>query len=57
MCKQISSNSYKNKNTYKLFTYKWYMYKYLTVCKQKIDVKIKLFVLVCNTWKYLTVFR
>ena len=39
--KQISSNSFKNKIIYKLFTYKSYMYNHLTVCKQMTDVKSK----------------
>ena len=33
MCKEISSNSYKNKITYKLFAYKSYIYNHLIVCK------------------------
>ena len=33
VCKQIRSNSFKNEITYKLFTYKSYMYMHLNVCK------------------------
>ena len=33
MCKQISSNSFKNKITNKLLNYKWYMYNH--VCANK----------------------
>ena len=37
--KEISSNPFKNKINYKLFTYKSYTNKHLTVSKQMIDVK------------------
>ena len=40
VCKQISSNSSKNKITHKLFTYKSYMYNQLTMCKQMTNVKL-----------------
>ena len=40
VCKQINSNSCKNKISYKLFTYKSYMYNHLTVCKLMTDVKL-----------------
>ena len=53
MCKQISSNSFKNEITRKLLTYKSYMYMYLNVCKQMIDVRLLLSHI--NTWNYLTV--
>ena len=36
----MNSNSLKNNITYKLFTYKSYMYNHLTVSKQMIDVKL-----------------
>ena len=39
MCKQISSGSFKNEITYKLFIYKFYMNIHLTVCKQMFDSK------------------
>ena len=42
MCKQVSYNSFKNEITYKLFTYKSYMYIYLNVCKQMTDIKLLL---------------
>ena len=32
------SNLLKNQIIYEVFTYKWYMYIHLTVCKQMIDV-------------------
>ena len=38
VCKQISSNSFKNEITYKLFTYKSYMYIHSNVCKKMSDV-------------------
>ena len=38
--KKINSNSFKNKITNKLFTYKSYMCNYLTVCKHMTDVKL-----------------
>ena len=50
MCKQISSKSFKNEITYKLFTYK-YMYILLNVCKQMTD--IKLLQLHSNIWNHL----
>ena len=53
VCKVICSNSFKNEITYKLFTYKSYMYIYLNVCKQMADVKLLL--LHSNTWNHLTV--
>ena len=37
--KQICSNSFKNEITYKLFTYKSYMYIHLDEWKQMTDVK------------------
>ena len=40
LCEQISSNSFENKITHELFTYKSLMYNHLTVCKQMTDVKI-----------------
>ena len=40
MCKQISSNLFKNEITYKLFTSKSYMYIHLSVCKEMTDIKI-----------------
>ena len=33
MYKQISSKTFKNKITYKLFPYKSYLYNHLTMCK------------------------
>ena len=39
MCKQISSNSFKNEIAYQIFIYKSYVYIQLTVCKQMTDVK------------------
>ena len=36
---QISSNSFKNEITHKLFTYKSYKYIHLNVRKQMTDVK------------------
>ena len=51
--KQISSNSFKNKFTYKLFTYKSYMYSHLNKCEQMTDVKLLL--VHSSTWNYLTV--
>ena len=38
----MNSNSFKNEITNKLFTYKLYMYIYLTVCKQMTNVKLLL---------------
>ena len=55
MCKQISSNSFKNEITYKLFPYKSYMYIHLNVSKQMTDVKLLLFQ--SNSWNYLTVWK
>ena len=55
MFKWISSNSLKNQITYKLVTYKWYMYIYLNACKQMTDVKLLL--LHCNTWNHLTLYK
>ena len=52
--KQISSYSFKNRITNKLFTYKPYIYNYLTVCKQ-MTVKLWLLVLHSNIWNHLTV--
>ena len=40
MYQQISSNSFENKITYKLFIYKSYMSNHLTVSKQMIDIKL-----------------
>ena len=51
--KEISSNSFKNEITNKLFTYKSYMYIHLNVCKQMTDVKLLL--LYSRTWNHLTV--
>ena len=53
MCRQISSDSFKNEITYQLFIYKSYMYVYLNVFKQMTDVELLL--LHSNTWNYLTV--
>ena len=50
--KQNSSNSFKNKITFNLFTYKSYMFIHLNVCKQIIYVKLSL--LHTNTWRHLT---
>ena len=55
MCKQISSNAFKNEITNKLFTYKSYMYIHLNVCKQMTDGKLLL--LYSNTWNHLTVYK
>ena len=55
VCKQISSNSFKNESTKKLFTYKSFMNIDLNVCKQITDVKLLL--LHRNTWTHLTVFK
>ena len=51
----MSCNSFKNEITYKLFTYKSYMYIYLDVCKQMTDIKLLL--LHRNTWNHLTEYR
>ena len=40
MCKQITSHSFKNMITYKLFIYKSFMDKYLIVCEAMTDVKL-----------------
>ena len=40
MCKQIISNSFKNKIVYKLFTHKSYMYNNLTVWKEMTDFEL-----------------
>ena len=40
MYNQISSNSFKNKITFKQFIYKLYMYNHLTVYEQMTDVKL-----------------
>ena len=58
VCKQISSYSFKNKITNKLFTYihlnyEIYTYIYLNVCKQMI---VKLFMLHSNNWNHLTIY-
>ena len=52
MCKQNSSDSFKNEINYKLFPYKLYMYIRLNVYKQMTDVK--LLFLHSNTWNHLT---
>ena len=39
VCKQINSDSFENKITYKVLTYKWYMYNHLTVWKLVINSK------------------
>ena len=52
MCKPASSNFFKNKITYKYFTYKSYLYVHLNVWKQITDVILLL--LHSNTWKQLT---
>ena len=46
--KKISSNSFRNKITYKLFPYKSDMYNHLNECKHMTGVK--LLVLHSNTW-------
>ena len=51
MCKEITSYSFKNEFTNKLFPYKSYMYIYLNVFKQITDVKLLL--LHSNTWNHL----
>ena len=53
MYKQINDNSFINKITDKLFSYKWYKYNHLTVYTQMIDVK--LFVLHSSTWNHLII--
>ena len=53
LCKQVRSDSFENKITHKLFTYKLYIYNNSTVCKQMTDVK--LLMLHNNTRDYLTV--
>ena len=40
LCRQISSNSFKNEITYKLFTYKSVLHIHLNVYKQITDVKL-----------------
>ena len=42
VCKQISSNSFKNEINYKLFSYKSYMHIHLNMCKQMTDVELLL---------------
>ena len=54
VCQKFSPNSFKNGITYKLFTYKSYMYIQLNVCKQMI---VTLLLLHRNTWNYLTVWK
>ena len=54
LCKQISCNSFKNKITYKFFSYKSYMYIHLDVWKQMTDAKLLL--LHSNTWNHLTLY-
>ena len=49
----IHSYSFENKITYKLLTYKSYMYNRLTECKQMTDDK--LLMLHSNTWNPSTV--
>ena len=39
-CKLMSCDSFKKKITYKVFTYKSYMYIHLNVSKQMTDVKL-----------------
>ena len=50
--KQISSNSFKNEITDKLFTYKSYMYIYLNVRKQMTHIRLLL--LHSNIWNHFT---
>ena len=52
-CKQISSNLKKDKITYKLFSYKSYIYNHSPMSKQISDVK--LLELHWNTWNQLSV--
>ena len=52
MCKQISSNPFKNEITKKLIVL-YIMYIYLNVCKQMTDIQLLL--LHSNTWNHLTV--
>ena len=49
----MSSNSFKNEITYKLFTHKSCMYINLNECKQMTDVKLLL--LHSNSWNLLSV--
>ena len=51
MCKQISSNSFENEITYKLFDYKSYMCIHLNVYKM---TNVKLLLLHRNTRNHLT---
>ena len=53
MCKQISCNSYKNKNYVQTIRLKTYMYIHLSLCEQMTDFKLLL--LPSNTWNQLTV--
>ena len=55
MCNQISSNSFKNKITNKLFNYKSYMHIHSNVCKQMTGVKLLL--LHSNTVNHFTVHK
>ena len=52
MCKQISSNSFKNEITYKLFTYKSYTYPFNYANKWLIVNRI-----ICVRLKYLKPFN
>ena len=52
MCQNISSKSFQNEITDKLFPYKSYMYIHLNLCKQMTDVRILPFH--SNTWNQLT---
>ena len=47
--KQISSDSFKNEITYKLFTYKSHVYPFKYV---QTMTDFKLLVLYCNTWNH-----
>ena len=54
MCKQISSNSFKNKIAFKLFTYISYRHIHLIVCKQMTDVTLLCYIAILENIKQCT---
>ena len=55
MYKEISRNTFKNKITYNIFSYKSYMYDHLIACKHMTDAKLLVFH--STTRNHLTVYK